>query len=226
MWDIKTLCQVSFRSVLKRAKEKREKKNFCLLYVPHWIVVSVNLFFSLAENSCSVTRLFLFGWALKNSSFAILCERVASRWDNLIARIIPLRILFLSESISLDNLLSENELNQTVAHCYMIETVSEITGLLSFQYNLSRGQFLFPFRSQCPHICVSTQKIVIKTSLIPKLWSFYINKLMACCVDLPFKRLLRSPWPLPLFFDNLYLVVFQKILWWINSLNCSASVTF
>ena len=94
-----------FQGCLERAKKKREKKNYCLLYVPHWSAVNVSLFFSLAQDSCSVTRLFLIGWALKESAFAILCERVAIRLDNLNARIIPLRILFLSESNSLGNLL-------------------------------------------------------------------------------------------------------------------------
>ena len=60
-------------------------------------------FFSLAQHSCFVTWMLPIGWALKESFFAILYDRVAIRLDNFNARIIPLRILFLSESISPDN---------------------------------------------------------------------------------------------------------------------------
>ena len=86
------------------AKQRRERKNYCLVCVPHRFVVNVSLIFSLPQDSCSVTRLFPFGRGLEESSFVILCERVAIRLDNLNARINPLRILFLSESLSLENL--------------------------------------------------------------------------------------------------------------------------
>ena len=96
---------VEFQGCFRESKGKREKKDYCLLNVGIGSFVYASVFFSLAQDSCSVTRLFLIGWALKESSLAILCERVAIRLDNLNARIIPLRIIFLSESISLDILL-------------------------------------------------------------------------------------------------------------------------
>ena len=85
-------------------------RNYCLLYVSHSSLLLL-VFFSLAQDSCFVTRLSPFGGALRESSFAILCERVAIRLDNLNARVILLQIIFPYESISLDNHLEENELN-------------------------------------------------------------------------------------------------------------------
>ena len=58
---IQDVLSSEFQACFDRAKEKREKKNYCLFYVPHWIVVSVSLFFSLVQESCAVTRLFLIG---------------------------------------------------------------------------------------------------------------------------------------------------------------------
>ena len=46
---------------MERAKEGRENKYDCLFKVQHRIVVIVSLFFSLAQDNCFITRLFLIG---------------------------------------------------------------------------------------------------------------------------------------------------------------------
>ena len=57
----KTLCQMNFRGVFRESKGKRKERDYCLLNVLIGSFAYVSVIFSLAQDSCSVTRVFLIG---------------------------------------------------------------------------------------------------------------------------------------------------------------------